>query len=95
MGGSDCSGNAKLGDRRADALRLISPSNSRPNAAAPTSVGRFITTKPARSKMPDKALRDDLRHDLVGVVDALATLQAQRIGQRVGDVGRRLYTEYC
>ena len=38
--------------------------------------------------MLDKALGDDLRHDLVGVVDALATLESEREGQRVGDVGR-------
>ena len=38
--------------------------------------------------MLDKALGDDLRHDLVGVVDALATLESEREGERVGDVGR-------
>ena len=38
--------------------------------------------------MPDKALGDDLRHDLVGVVDALATLESEREGERVGEVGR-------
>jgi hypothetical protein len=37
--------------------------------------------------MLDKALGDDLRHDLVGVVDALATLEAERKGERVGKVG--------
>ena len=35
-----------------------------------------------------KALGDDLRHDLVGVVDALAALVSKRIGQRRGQVGR-------
>ena len=38
--------------------------------------------------MLDKALGDDLRHDLVGVVDALATLESEREGERVGDVGK-------
>ena len=38
--------------------------------------------------MLDKALGDDLRHPLVGVVDALATLELGREGERVGDVGR-------
>jgi len=38
--------------------------------------------------MLDKALGDDLRHDLVGVVDTLATLESEREGERVGDVGR-------
>ena len=37
--------------------------------------------------MLDRALGDDLRHDFVGVVDALATLEAEREGERVGDVG--------
>ncbi len=35
-----------------------------------------------------KPLGDDLGHDLIGVVDTLATLEAQREGQRVNDVGR-------
>ncbi len=38
--------------------------------------------------MLDKALGDDLHHDFIGVVHALAALEAQRIGQRIGDVGR-------
>src|SRR5271165_4104653 len=33
-------------------------------------------------------LGDDLRHDLIRVVDALAALVAQGEGERVGDVGR-------
>ena len=37
-------------------------------------------------QMLDQTLRHDLRHDLVGVVDALTTLKAQREGERVGEV---------
>jgi hypothetical protein len=33
-----------------------------------------------------KPLGEDLRHELVGVVDALAALEAQGEGQRAGDV---------
>jgi len=35
----------------------------------------------------DKALGDDLGHELVGVVDALAALEAEREGERRGEVG--------
>jgi hypothetical protein len=38
--------------------------------------------------MLDQALGDDLRHDFVGVVDALAALEAQRIGHCIREVGR-------
>ena len=34
-------------------------------------------------QMLDKALGDDLRHDLVGVLDALATLESEREGERL------------
>jgi hypothetical protein len=37
--------------------------------------------------MLDKTFRNDLRHDLVGAVDALAALKPQREGDRVGKVG--------
>ncbi len=37
--------------------------------------------------MLDKPLGDDLRHDFVGVVDALAALKPQGERQRVGEVG--------
>ncbi len=33
-----------------------------------------------------KPLGHDLRHDLVGVVDAVAALEAQGEGERVGDI---------
>jgi len=33
----------------------------------------------------DEALRDDRRHEFVGVVDPLAALKAQRERERVGD----------
>src|SRR5208282_60832 len=36
--------------------------------------------------MPDQALGDDPRREFVGVVDALATLEAQSESDRVGDV---------
>src|SRR5208283_5386646 len=35
-----------------------------------------------------KALGDDRRHDLVRVVDALASLVSERVGERRGKVGR-------
>ena len=38
--------------------------------------------------MLDKAPGDDLRHDLIGVVDALAAPVSKRIGNRAGQVGR-------
>jgi len=37
-------------------------------------------------KVLDQALRDDFRDDLVGVVDALAAMKAQREGERCGEV---------
>jgi hypothetical protein len=37
-------------------------------------------------QMLHKAFGDNLRHDLVGVVDALAAFEAQRIGERVGEI---------
>ena len=37
--------------------------------------------------MLDEALRYDLRHDLVGVADALAALVAQGEDERLGQVG--------
>ena len=37
--------------------------------------------------MRNKALGDDLRHDLVGVVDALAALVAQGEDERLSQVG--------
>ena len=39
-------------------------------------------------QMLHKALGDDLGHDLVGVMDTLATLVSERIGNRRGKVGR-------
>jgi hypothetical protein len=33
--------------------------------------------------MLDQALRTDLGHDLVGIVDALAALKSQRLGKRL------------
>ena len=33
-------------------------------------------------------LGDDLRHDLIGVVNALAALVSERVGERRGQVGR-------
>ena len=36
--------------------------------------------------MLNKSLGDDRRHELVGVVDALTALKAQREGQRRGDL---------
>jgi hypothetical protein len=44
------------------------------NSAPPLIGGRFMTTKPAL-QMLDQALGDDLRHDFVGVVDALAAAE--------------------
>src|SRR5208337_980540 len=35
-----------------------------------------------------KPLCDDFRHDLIGVVDSIAPLVAQREGERIGNVGR-------
>ncbi len=40
-------------------------------------------------QMLDETLRHDRRHEFVRVVDALATLEAQGEGERVGDVFRR------
>jgi hypothetical protein len=37
-------------------------------------------------QMLDEALGNDCRHEFIGVVDAFATLKAQREGERVGDV---------
>jgi hypothetical protein len=31
---------------------------------------------------------DDLGHDLIGIVDALAAMEAQGEGQRIGKIGR-------
>ena len=36
--------------------------------------------------MLDEALGNDCRHEFIGVMDAFATLKAQREGERVGDV---------
>jgi len=47
-----------------------------------------MTTKPARSRCSTKPLRHDLRHDLVGVVDALAPVKPQRECERGGEVLR-------
>jgi len=44
--------------------------------------------EPRALQMIDKALGDDLGHDLIGVVDALAALVSERIGERRGKVGR-------
>src|SRR5208283_495191 len=44
--------------------------------------------KPSPLKMLNKPLSDDLGHDLVRVVDALPALEAQREGDRIGEVGR-------
>jgi hypothetical protein len=48
----------------------------------------------AALQMPHKPPRDDLRHEFVGIVDALAALEAQREREGVGDVfgrgGRQL-----
>jgi hypothetical protein len=80
-------GQREIGYRRADALRLISPRILVPRL--PAHVGRTLHhDKAGPFQMLDKALADDLRHDLIGVVDALATLEAQRVGQRVGEVGQ-------
>ncbi len=40
--------------------------------------------KPGLFKILHKALGDDLRHDLIRVVDALAAFEPQREGERVG-----------
>jgi hypothetical protein len=37
-------------------------------------------------QMLDEALGNDCRHEFIGVMDAFATLKAQREGERVGDV---------
>ena len=47
-----------------------------------------MTTNPARSEMFNKPLGDDLRHDLIRVVHALAALVSERIGKRRGEVVR-------
>src|SRR5271165_3587755 len=65
------------------------PSKPRPSAAPPPFGARCMTTKPARFQMFDEALRHDLRHDLVGVVDPFAAIKPQDEGERVGDVFRR------
>ena len=39
-------------------------------------------------KMFDQALRNDFGHDLIRVVDALAALVSERVGERRGKVGR-------
>ena len=38
--------------------------------------------------MLDEALGDNLRHDLIGVVDALAALKAEREGQGFCELAR-------
>ena len=38
--------------------------------------------------MVDKLLGDDLGHELVGVVDALAALEAQGQGERICEIAR-------
>jgi hypothetical protein len=48
--------------------------------------GFFMTTKPARSRCSARLIGDDLRYELVSVVDALAALKTQGEGQRVGDI---------
>lgn len=48
--------------------------------------GFFITTKPARTDMLDQPFGDDLRHDLIGVVDAPAAGEAQREREGGGEV---------
>jgi len=57
-------------------------------AAAPIPSGRFMTDEAGALKRLHNALGDDLGHDLVGVVDALAALVSKRIGELRGQVGR-------
>ena len=44
--------------------------------------------------MLHKALGDDPRHNLIGVPDALAALEAERVGERGGKVGRLFGREF-
>ena len=51
--------------------------------------------EPSARQIFDETLGDDLRHDLVGVVNALPALKAQRKRQRLGEIagiGRREFS---
>ncbi len=64
------------------------PQNPRPSAACPGAADRFITTKPGSLQMLDKATSYDLSHELVSVMDPLPPIEAQRKGERGGEVAR-------
>jgi hypothetical protein len=69
-----------------DLLALESPSQRRS-----THVSRTLHhDKASPFQMLHKALGADLRHDFIGVVLALAALEEQRIGQRLGEVVRMI-----
>jgi hypothetical protein len=46
----------------------------------------FHDDEPRARQILDETPGDDLRHDLVGVVNALSTLKAQRERQRLGEI---------
>ena len=81
---------AGLGAKRpvGAAMVRVLPQTRAPESPVPISGGFFMNTNPARSKCSTKPLGDDLGHDLIRVVDALPALEAQREGDRIGEVGR-------
>ena len=57
-----------------------------PERRVPMAGGRFMTTKPDRSRLFHESLGDDARRDLPRVADARSAPVAQRVGERLGDV---------
>ena len=78
---------AFVSDRFAKAAVGLSALESPPKRRAAADRRAFHDDEASTLKMLHKPLRDDLGHDLVGVVDAPAALLAQREGERRGQVG--------
>ena len=65
---------------------IIAPHHRGRAPLLPPIGGLFMTTNPDRSRCSTRRLATIFEMSLVGVVDALAALKAQREGQRVCDV---------
>ena len=64
------------------------PSKSPPKRCGADLCRPLHDNKAGALQMLHKPLGDDLRHDLVCIVDALAALVAERMSERCGKVGR-------
>ena len=82
-GGQGGSGPAMRRNRRTPSLPEPPPQRRAADRRRP-----FHDHEARSLQMLDKPLGDDLRHDLIRVVDALAALVAQGEGQRGRQVGR-------